>query len=464
MSTQLDDTKTTSIVAALGSVIGYVGAEVAGPVIFERLLWPDRFYNDLTIWIAFKLAIFMPMGGPLHKAALEVLDAFRKNGLYAGKLHGDMLGTAFFQNTTQRYTPCHGKNKDKEKDARNLIWIASLRYTPKRFIDDKEDRNGRKNKPFESNLKDAQVRTKKESLEASSESNLKDKHAGSNQHSSETPPDHQRPQRTTCFIYHLQLREYHKPEDPQGEAVITIQENRFSFKVLLGIICSEVSALALALIIGVRYRNYWLPPLLCVPLALKLLALLCRVRRTSIRTNQTQDITAEYESSDQESLVFFKIQDGNHSFFVIDAPPRVFAPFARHYGHPERNASLDLIRQWLSIGIVYAFVLIFPAGLLSLIWLPSTLQYFWLGYQAYLILVMHVSRFFGFQGAGRTEERISRQFQNNKTVVLQSRGGLSVSAKVVGCYKCIGVENARKMVNSLIAGESHLDPTHPHLT
>lgn len=70
--------KSSAILAALGSMIGYVGSEVAGPLSFERLLWPSRFYNDLTPWVALKLAIFMPMGGPILRAALNTLDQFQK--------------------------------------------------------------------------------------------------------------------------------------------------------------------------------------------------------------------------------------------------------------------------------------------------------------------------------------------------------------------------------------------------
>jgi hypothetical protein len=66
------------------------------PTIFERLLWLQRFYNDFNLTICIKLALLMPMGGPLHRTALQSLDAFNENGLYLGSCQGNMLGTAFY--------------------------------------------------------------------------------------------------------------------------------------------------------------------------------------------------------------------------------------------------------------------------------------------------------------------------------------------------------------------------------
>jgi hypothetical protein len=63
----------TSILSALGTLIGYIGAEAATDQVFERLLWPQRFWNGFTIYHALRVALFMPMGGPLHRAALHTL-------------------------------------------------------------------------------------------------------------------------------------------------------------------------------------------------------------------------------------------------------------------------------------------------------------------------------------------------------------------------------------------------------
>ena len=352
------------------------------------------------------------MGGPLHRAALTCLDGFEKNGLYTGKLKGDMLGTAFLQDSLQSYSPSSGTDKNKKKDARNLIWIKSLRFSPKEGSTEKYKKDGEK------------------------------PHA----------------QRTTCYVYHVQLNEYHKPRHGHDEDTVLIQEDRYTWKVLLGIICSEITAIALAIAIGVQYNNHWLPPFLCVPLTLKLISLLVHVERKGIETELTEEIKEPY-GSDPNQLAFFKLEDTKHTFFLYEAQPRIFVPFARHFGHPLRDkvhspieAKAHRIRESISMLVVYAFIAIFPAGLISLIWLPSTLQYFWLGYQAYLIFVMHVGRLFGFQETGRTEERISQHLRNQRTVALESRVESSlfyVSAKVVTVYECDSVSAAKELLGSL---------------
>jgi hypothetical protein len=76
----------SALAGALGSVIGYLGSEVAEQTLFERLLWPQRFYNDFNFFMFLKPMFLMPIGDPLHAAALETLDNFRGHGLYLGIL------------------------------------------------------------------------------------------------------------------------------------------------------------------------------------------------------------------------------------------------------------------------------------------------------------------------------------------------------------------------------------------
>lgn len=104
----------TAIAGALGSVIGYVGAEVAEPEVFERLLWPQRFYDYLSPSTMLTTALTMPMGGPMHRAALETLDSFRKMGLYRGRCRGNMLVTAFYEKKENTYL-CRTGGSDNDK-------------------------------------------------------------------------------------------------------------------------------------------------------------------------------------------------------------------------------------------------------------------------------------------------------------------------------------------------------------
>src|SRR5262245_61443387 len=98
------DSNSTNVLTALGTLIGYLGSEVATQDLFERQLWPQRFYNGVSLRNLWKLALIMPMGGPLHAAALQTLDTFFKNGLFKGDRLGKMLGSAFFRDSQAEYT------------------------------------------------------------------------------------------------------------------------------------------------------------------------------------------------------------------------------------------------------------------------------------------------------------------------------------------------------------------------
>ena len=131
------DVPQNNVFSAFGAVLGYLGAEAATPATFERLLWPQRFYSSLTVSTAPKLALFMSMGGPLHKAALRTLDIAFGNGLFKGAHEGHMLGTAFFREDDWTYTmQCkNGALPSHTEPLRNCIWARALTYLPMPMID-----------------------------------------------------------------------------------------------------------------------------------------------------------------------------------------------------------------------------------------------------------------------------------------------------------------------------------------
>lgn len=116
------------LAGALGSVVGYLGAEVAEEEVFEKLLWPQRFYNDCTAWSLVQQFFLMGMGGPMHRAALATLDDLRDHGLYLGPRRGDMLGTAFYKDSRKsNFWRTHPDNASQPKDSRNALWVGALR-------------------------------------------------------------------------------------------------------------------------------------------------------------------------------------------------------------------------------------------------------------------------------------------------------------------------------------------------
>ena len=76
------------------------------------------------------------------------------------------------------------------------------------------------------------------------------------------------------------------------------------------------------------------------------------------------------------------------------------------------------------MALVYLFALYFPSGLIALIWMEPGVQYLWLGYQIYAILVMHVFRIARWGGSRRIEECIAGNLESGKEVwLLRENGG-----------------------------------------
>ena len=434
----------SAISAALGSVLGYLGAEVAPNSYFERLLWPQRFYNHCTWPVMLRLTLLTAMGGPLHRAALDTLQNLLRHGLYQGILRGKMLGTAFYTCRPQIYIPRSGvPDQGKEKETRNCLWIEVL----------------------------SQVNAE----------------AGSRRVDPSTK-DGQKPLHEVQTIFQLHLHALTTFDDQ--DAFVTVQEDLTTWQVLLGIVCSEFSAMVVAICVGAIYHYYWLSVYFCVPVLLKILALCCRLRRQPIDNG----ILSSYidSVSGKQAMEVFEIANLDRNFAIIESPDVVFRQFVRHYGHPLRDgrsvaeskiracrsavmmkktpnfgaqspeSTFDLwtlrsdrIREVVNILIVYAFVLYFPVGLLLLVWERNAVQYIWLGYQLYLVLMMHIARLAGWDGSARLEQRIAYHLQNGESVCLQSRNGQAVVA-TLDVTSTLSVKLARDEVAKLI--EKYTNP------
>ncbi|KAH8781620.1 hypothetical protein BGZ57DRAFT_887414 [Hyaloscypha finlandica] len=385
----------SAIAGALGSIIGYLGSEVAEPSVFERLLWPQRFHNDFGFFLCLQMIIFLPMGGPLHAAALKTLDKFRDNALYWGRKKGHCLGTAFYQDTKLRYYHISGPRPSEGKEVRNGFWPqVLLRIKPSIPLLPPSD-------------------TEK----------------------NDDPPIKLR--RAAQVVYHLRLRNGSGVPSAASDAV-AVAEDTATWRTYFGILFSETSAVCLAIFVGVYEKNVWLPVYLCLPLLFKGLALVFSVARDQLEPPEKQ-ICLRTE--------LFQINLDDQDYMIIEGPDSAeqkestTRQFFRHYGHPKRS-------RWREVGsmtVVYAFVLHFPAGLISLLWMPEEIQYIWLGYQVYLIVAMHIIRLSGQVGMGRTERRVARALRDKKEVWLSDRSKEIVIASLK--WSCHGsVDDAKKAV------------------
>jgi hypothetical protein len=388
----------TAIAGALGSVIGYVGGEVADRAIFERLLWPQRFYNDFNFGVFIRLALLMPMGGPVHKAAIETLEKFRKNGLYNGASRGDMLGTAFYEDAGYACrevmnVDLHGTVVSEPYQARNNFWvetIANVRPQGRDIERVRIDKNG-------------------------------------NIRSSASGGSGEKNHRAFQIVYEVVL-ELENFDDVAPSPKEILDENGITWRCLAGILSSEVSALGLAIFVGVYERVWWLAYFFCLPLLLKLIILGINVRRESI---------APWSGRGAAKDKVFEFDKTELGFAVIgglereDEEESIVRQFFLHYGHPRRNDFTffgDRFKEIGSMILVAVFVLYFPAGLISLVWMDPQVQYIWLGYQVYTIIAMHFVRLFGGASAGRTEKRAAVLLQSGKSVWLKGTDKHAVKA------------------------------------
>ena len=382
---------TSAIAGALGSIIGYVGSEVAEQSLFERLLWPERFYNAMSIRNFLETAFFMPMGGPIHKAALTTLDKFRSKGLYEGAMHGHMLGTAFYADTRLSYTLHQYEGADRDREVRNGLWATVLQHC--RYL--------QRAPALPPASADAEAKGDAARLI----------------------------RRTSQVVRHLKLR---KPlSEKEYEKVRTFCEDKAEIKTILAVFASEISALIVAVIVGWKEQSYWFSTYFCLPLLFKLASIFLSVRRGPKQPIEPKfDPAREKEDLASEPTVVFEISDYDHGFPIIEGPEPVVRQFFRHWGHPLRENYRDRLREIGGMALVVVFVFYFPVGLLSMLWVSETTQIIWLSYQMYAIVAMHIMRLRGSSGRGRTEEGLARELIDGKPVALKSEHGGIIIAEL----------------------------------
>ncbi|CAH0021700.1 unnamed protein product [Clonostachys rhizophaga] len=388
------DPTVIAVFAALGTLVGYLGTEVASASIFDRLLWPTRYYSSACPTSLMWMALMMPMGGPIHKAAVEALDRLVAAGLWRGYCRGDMLGTVFYKNRGYKYVVHPAGATGRElKDARDAFWITVLELVPwPHQVPPPLEPNWRQD-----SLAAAQRVKKVLAQRPFFELELtREEAAGAAVHGTGRPVGHPLP-------------------------ILTGDNNQLKLTHILGILASE----SISVVFGVATAVTWKSPFAAwyfVPLLLKLGSLLSRVGRQPVKGPEDMD-----SPGDDGELTLFEVADYSKGFFLITGPRHLVYQFWHHYGHPVRNnpglhwdktASLseninnligDRTREVLSMLTVIAFIFVYPAGLITFLFASSGIQWVWLGYQLIAMAGMHVYRFFGGEHRGSTQERLANE-------------------------------------------------------
>lgn len=353
--------------STFGAVLGYIGAEAATTPVFERLVWPQRSYSNFHIGSVLGVMALTPLGGPMYKAALKTLDKFFEHGLFEGPHQGHMLGTAFFPEQGWQYT-MHGdgeKHETHTEPLRNCIWARALACLPMLPINNGASRS--------------------QSPERVEDGTSKEKPL----------------LRARVAVSDLRISSATKQDKESTLPFVSEDAHTPSLRVLLAICTSEFSAIILALIAAGVFESTW-AILWVIPLFIRLLSAYFALEREPL-------VSAESASSTDDPSCNFEIHcpqsDGN--FMLFRGPPTLVLQFMRHYGHPKRNRSREVIQLFC----VVSFISIFPIGLLcSTLWMPTQIQYMWLSYQLYVVFAMYISRYSQVGKMASTEYKIADAF------------------------------------------------------
>ena len=398
-----------SVISALGTLIGYLGAEAATVDFFERLLWPQRFYTGVTPKNALLIGFGMPMGGPLHQAALHTLDKLYRSGLLKGPRLGNMLGTAFFHDSGLEYNVHDQSNRQERAHVRNGLWVRTISQIPMPVISQKGPH------VEHGSVVRTPVRAK-----------------------------------TSVNLLELSFAE----GVTESKKTVRNDTGPISSRCLTSVIWSEITGIGTAAIVVGIWRS-WFCCLWLLPLLLKLSSLLFVIPREGLVKKPRSSLSKEKaaEGSQPEALKRFKIRTKGDGFLVVVGNKAVVLQFFRHYGHPVRHRGREIIQ----IGIIASFGSLFLIELmLSILCMPVQLQYIWLGYQLYATLAMIVYRYGRGHEWGTVEEKLVRILDNQKdgeaVVYLQDHSGDTVMARLSRTYADNYEDGKAAMMQLLEAG------------
>lgn len=348
--------QSTAIIAALGSWIGFIAAELPVDDLFERHLWPQRFFNHLSWGDGVKIGLLLPMGGPLYQAAFTTLDCLHEHALFSGTSCGHMLGTHFFADTHIIATLYDESGRlKKTQPARNCLWIRALRHFPVQ------------------------------------------KACSSVLQKSDREPQVVRARSSVSFLELAYIQ-----HEPPVDSVLDHDTEEVTLKCMLSIVLAESTGIIAAIVVMVIWKSafaiLWLLPLL-----LRLLSTAFVVSREGLPINSCSIENSAAPS--RPEILKVEIHTPADGSLVIQGPSDVVLPFTRHYGHPIRNH----MRESMQIGVIIGFGLLFPVGLLcSLLWMQEGLQYMWLSYQIYTTTVLYIYRYASGRHWATTESRIAK--------------------------------------------------------
>ena len=354
----------TALTSALGTLIGYLGAEASTDDPFERLLWPQRFFTFHSPLELLYAVFLMNAGGPLHRGAIHALDQMHRNGVFKGAFRSTMLGTAFFRDTGVEYQCGGGEGAEigLSKPVRNGMWVRAAGAVS-HLDEDWTSPHDMKQEGLETARRRNRIRRK--------------------------------------FVVNLvTLRVCEATCDVDTEPILQHETGQVGARNMIAILATESLSVVLACVVfGVWRTPFGL--LYLIPLMLKSLAALFTIPREPLQLPQY----GSSEKPNNQATTRFQVNmPGQQDFLVLSGPSSLVQQFFRHYGHPAPHR----FREVLLLVLVVVLGLNFFIGLVcSILWMPMDLQYVWLGYQFYATLTLFVYRFAGGAGWLTSEKRLA---------------------------------------------------------
>ena len=389
-----------AVFGAVGTIIGYFGIEIGSDSLFERLLWPTRFYNTLNPSALFQLTMLTPMGGPLLRPAVRVIDKFIAARMHWEKRQGDPLGTAFYSNLRRRYIKHLGKGSKESlgqqtEEFRNFIWVRVLRLVH----------------AVDSEKGSADLET----------------------------AEHTKPVSARRPVYLLDLTpiEHDAKTTRDTDTVFEVSNDVGTLHIrnVVGIFCSELIASCTGCCVPIIFESAY-AILSFLPLVLKFISLVFCVRRQHLVWPKPPTTKAAKEIQFKDDVQMFELsrKRDTDDFMLIRGSELLLHQFSHHYGHPLRDGkgflTSDRTNEVVSMVLVFAFAMVFSVSLFASIWANEDIQWIWLGYEAYATIAMYTFRFWGWELVGSTEMMLTKELKKGKKVALMGDEGKGVMASL----------------------------------
>ena len=385
--------------STLGVLFGYLGSEIATKLLFERFLWPQRYYNGVRFRLStiLQIASTMSLNGPLHRAALAVLDELAKNGLMHGPDVGDFLGTVFFPTTGAEYTT---PPSPERKEVRNGLLYRIALYVGHKHLVSRDLR-------FSPGLESGNPRARPNA-----------------------------PIRAIQAIVRMKIRCV-GPQEARNGVRVDSEIGNCRLNVYICIFISEISSVLVGCAVAAVWKSIF-SALWFLPLVLKILSAVFTLSRSSFKDRDS--------ANDQTTLFYI---EGPRVHTLIEGPDRLVRDFFRHYGHPIRNRS----REVFQFVLIAAMGLICPLGLVCLTWMSPGIQYCWLGTQLAVTCMFHFYRFSNAGICASTVEWIGDELINGHSVYMPWD---DVCIEIASEIEDVpGVAEVRSTINRRIEGMLH---------